>query len=566
MRADDWIADFLVDRGVTDVFGIPGVVVMDFLYAIDRRKPEITPHLNYHEQGAAFAACGYAQTTGKLGVAYATRGPGFTNMLTAIADAYYDSVPTMFITAHSSETLRSEMRVMDNQEIDTVELAKSITKRAVRIDNIDSLQEEIYKAYLEATTGRKGPVFLDIYNRLFSKEVDGGFKLHIEKKQSSIRGEGERFIKRVKQQISESHRPVFLIGNGIRGENKEALIEKISLENSIPVLSSRSGQDIIPGFINYYGFVGSRATRYSNFILSKADVIISIGNRMAFPVRSKSFAPIVEKTRIIRVDIDDSEFERDIPNSECFTLDALTALDLLGKCKLQYADPDGWMKTCNVLKMRLKEWDKNTVISVLVDLLDKSYPESTLVCDVGNHSFWVTTAYAYSKTTNRILYSGSFGSLGCALPKAIGAYYATRKPVICFAGDQGIQMNIQELQFISLYRLPISIVILNNMSSGMIMEREAAKYGDYLVHTTVESGYGYPDFGKIADCYNFEYKRIDCEKENDHVGIENDTGPRMVEINIGKNTTLEPSLPIGRVCQDLAPYLPRELYEELDRL
>ena len=142
MRVDDWIVECLINNGVTDVFGIPGVVVMDFLYAVDRKKSQITPHLNYHEQGAAFAAVGYAQSTGKLGVAYSTRGPGFTNMLTAIADAYYDSIPTLFITAHSTLGLEPDMRVMNNQEIDTVALAKSITKKAVRIDDLDILQDE----------------------------------------------------------------------------------------------------------------------------------------------------------------------------------------------------------------------------------------------------------------------------------------------------------------------------------------------------------------------------------------------------------------------------------------
>lgn len=128
MKAADWIIDFLVSKGVTDVFGLPGAVVLELLYAMDRRKPQLTPHLNYHEQGAAFAACGYAQATGKLGVAYATRGPGMTNMLTAMADAFYDSIPTMFFTAHNSRQKRPEMRVENNQEIDTVAVAASVTK------------------------------------------------------------------------------------------------------------------------------------------------------------------------------------------------------------------------------------------------------------------------------------------------------------------------------------------------------------------------------------------------------------------------------------------------------
>ena len=128
MKAADWIVDYLISIGVADAFGVPGAVVLEFLYAMDRRKAELTPHLNYHEQGASFAACGYAQATGKLGIAYATRGPGMTNMLTAMADAYYDSVPVMFFTAHSSEEIERKMRVKNNQEINTVAIAASVTK------------------------------------------------------------------------------------------------------------------------------------------------------------------------------------------------------------------------------------------------------------------------------------------------------------------------------------------------------------------------------------------------------------------------------------------------------
>ena len=143
---------------------------MDFLYAIDAGEG-IEPHLSYHEQGGAFAACGYAQTTGKLGVAYSTRGPGVTNMITAIADAYYDSIPCMFFTAHSTQNLVPEMRVMNNQEIDTISLVSSITKYAVRIDKIEDLQKNILAAYNMAMSDRKGPVFIDIFSGLFSQDV-----------------------------------------------------------------------------------------------------------------------------------------------------------------------------------------------------------------------------------------------------------------------------------------------------------------------------------------------------------------------------------------------------------
>lgn len=564
MRADDWIADFLVKHGATDLFGIPGVVVLDFLYAADRRRPELTPHLTYHEQAAAFAACGYAQSTGKLGVAYATRGPGLTNMITGIADAYYDSVPVMFFTAHSSAESEQKMRVLFNQEIDTVALVKSITKYAVRIDSVENLQREVTRAYELATTGRKGPVFLDILSSVFGKDVT---QVNEEtdmptSEKASVQKTSEEIAKRIRA----AHRPVFLIGNGLRGTKNIELIKLLASQSGVPVLSSRTAQDIMPDSPEYFGFVGSRATRHSNFILSKADLIVALGNRMSFPLKSKSFAPVLENASVIRVDVDDTEFIRQVPHSINYALDVSDLLPSLVKEDLTYPEKEKWLSVCTTLKNKLWAWDRSPLIDKLTQMIKVSDKESCVICDVGNHSFWVTTAYAYSGKNNCILYSGSFGTLGSALPKAIGASYATKRPVICFTGDQGVQLNIQELQFISQQNLPITIVVLNNDSSGMIREREKDRYQGHYVHTTRDSEYGVPDFRKIATAYHIEYECIDALADTESLNFSLGTTPKLIEVCIDADTDLFPTLPQGSPCQDLAPELPRELYDELNNL
>ena len=565
MRTSDWIADFLSKHGATDVFGIPGVVVLDFLYAIDRKRPELTPHLTYHEQAAAFAACGYAQATGKLGVAYATRGPGFTNLITGIADAYYDSVPVMFFTAHSSAESEPEMRVLFNQEIDTVSLVKNITKYAVRIDRVEDLQREMTKAYQQATTGRKGPVFLDILSSVFSKEIE---PIEEEKaaapassNQAAVSASAE-----IAARIRAARRPVFLIGNGLRGAENAALMKQLALQSGVPVLSSRAAQDIMPDFPGYFGFVGSRATRYSNFILSKADLVIALGNRMSFPLKSKSFGPVVEHTAVIRVDIDAAEFIRQVPNSTTYAIDVSDILPKLIRENPTYSGSEDWLGVCAELKNQLLTWDRSPLIDKITHMIESSEDGSCYVCDVGNHSFWITTAYAYSHSKNRILYSGSFGSLGCALPKAIGAYYATKYPVICFTGDQGVQMNIQELQYIAQHHLPITIAVLNNDSSGMIREREKDRYHEHYVHTTRESEYGAPNFREIAAAYHIAYEYVDALSDSSDFHFSPSALPKLIEICIDPEADLFPALPQGAPCQDLAPALPRALYDELNQL
>lgn len=563
LRADDWIIDYLIKQGVTDIFGIPGVVVLDFLYAAERRNPEIVPHLAYHEQGAAFAACGYAQISGKLGVAYSTRGPGLTNMITAIADAYYDSIPTVFITAHATLDVYSEMRVMNNQEIDTVDLVKNISKKAVRIDRIEELQTEVIDSIGIAMKDRKGPVVLDIWSGLFSQEVsDCQEKIISETIIDCDEWTGD--IQIISEKIRNSKRPILLIGNGVRDKITKELIREISEKNDIPILSSRIGQDILPDSFLYYGYVGSRASRYSNFILSKADLIVVLGNRMAFPINSKSYKPLIDGTEIIRIEIDKSEFSRSFCNSTNLNADVSTILSKLVDESLEYENSDNWISVCNTLRDRLNCWDTNPIVETIDHIIHLGNCDVPILCDVGNNSFWVSLAYTYSGATNRILYSGSFGTLGCAIPKSIGAYFETRKPVLCFVGDQGFQFNIQELQFISSNKLPISIVVLNNQSSGMIMERQKVKYEGHLLHTTLNDGYGFPSFEDVARCYGIKYIRVEDKK--DLSDVEKLDMPQIIEVIIDQDVELSPSLPLGNECQDLFPAIPREVYMKLNNL
>ena len=562
MKAADWIVDFLISQGVTDAFGLPGAVILDLLYAMDRRKPALTPHLSYHEQGAAFAACGYAQATGKLGVAYATRGPGMTNMLTAIADAYYDSIPVMFFTAHSSRKKRPEMRVENNQEIDTVAIASGVAKYSVRIDEVSELQREIQKAYVAATTGRKGPVFLDIASSVLRQEISADA---MSVKENSSPANIGMIADEIAAKVREAARPVILIGNGVRQSGTVRTVRELAEKIGIPVLSSRTAHDVIPDSSMYYGFIGSHGTRYGNFILSKADLILALGNRMAFPQNSKSFRPIVEKAITIRVDIDESEFLREIPGSICYKADLQTLLPELLKKNFSYSNKDYWIGVCKKLKQSLNQWDKTPIIDALMHIVRAAEKENALVCDVGNHSFWVTNACTYSNAQNRVLYSNSFGTLGSALPKAIGAYYGTGRPVICFSGDQGFQMNIQELQAISQCRLPVTIVVINNFASAMIREREDKQY-PYFVHTTKRSGYEVPDLQALASAYQLEYLCVeDLGKflnEDFAIGMH----PRLVELQVDEAEVLRPNLPQGRRCQDLAPSIPEEWYQRLEKL
>lgn len=556
MKVADYIVDYLIRQQATDAFGIPGGVILELLYAMDARKGEFTPHLCYHEQSAGFAACGYAQASGRLGVAYATKGPGFTNLISAMADAYYDSLPVLFITAHTG-VLVEGMRTLNDQEMDTVSMVKGITKYAARIDNIENVERRLSEACFLALGGRKGPVFLDITAGLLRKDITPNHEYQhcLEKFDPSNAAQD------IISSICIAKRPVILVGDGVNQSQSTKLFRIFVEKAKVPVLSSRFSHDVMGNSPYYFGYVGSHGIRQANFILSKADLIVAIGNRMHYPVNSQSFGAITNHARVIRVDIDKAEFKREIPNSTTYHADLNDVLCLIAQGTGDFGNHQEWLNVCHRLESALQGLDVNVAVEEIASILKRVSSNTHIVNDVGNNEFWVSRAAVLCRLANRTLYSKSFGALGCGLGKTIGAYYATGKPVVCFAGDQGLQMNLQELQYIAQQNLPIAIVVLNNQSSGMIKDRETALGYGYHLHTTTSSGYDAPNFLEIAHAYG-----IECHKGSSDVDFNHLTRPLFIEIPIPDFIGLAPSLPKGRDCQDMEPRIDGTLYNGLNQL
>ena len=551
MTGAQYIVDSLIKRGVTDAFGIPGGVILHLLYEMESQKPAFTPHLSYHEQCAGFAACGYAQTSGKIGVAYATRGPGFTNLITPIADAYFDSLPTIFITAHSAPCPPKNMRVMSDQEMDTCSMVQNITKVAMRLDDEKTFAETIDKALYIALEGRKGPVFLDISSSLLKKEIT---VIENVKENAYEIEDYSNQVKEIATAIRNAQRPIILAGDGINLSNSREVFGQFVEKVRIPVVSSRFSHDVMAGKSLYYGYVGGHGMRAANYILSKTDLILSLGNRLHYPPKSESFGNVMDHAKLLRVEIDENELNRKIQNTinyQCVLKELLYQSQTIS---CDYGNHKDWLAVCDILKKELKNEDINPAIEAIISVLKQTNKDTVVVTDVGNNEFWVSRAAVECGCENRVLYSKSFGALGCALGKAIGAYYSSRKPVVCFVGDQGIQLNIQELQFISQHQLPITIVLLNNRTSGMIRDREMTYFKKNL-HTTHESGYVSPNIKLIAESYGI--------RPSEHV---NGDGPTLIEIPVDSNLALSPVLPRGKKCQDMEPCLTQERYEYLDNL
>jgi acetolactate synthase-1/2/3 large subunit len=561
MKVSDYVVDFLVNKGVTDVFGMPGGVVLDFLYAVDRRREKITAHLNYHEQAAAFAACGYAQVFGKLGVAYSTKGPGVTNMITGIADTYRDSIPVLFITAHAHVTSLDNIRFEENQEFDTKQMLSKTTKYASRVERLQDVRYALERACHLAVSGRPGPVFLDFRAGLWNEEITSDLLKSYEGESDDFI-DGNDIINTIKSEMEKASRPVLLIGDGIRQSGTQSYIEKIADKLQMPILSSRCSQDIMPDSRYYYGYIGSHATRYSNFVLSKCDLAISLGNRLAYSPDSQSFGRFARQVKIIRIDIDANEFERELPNTINFHVDLREIMPALAKFDFDKAQNAEWLKVCDTLRSELWRCDTEYPIEGISQIIKNSGSETVITSDVGNNEFWLSRAYALAGKSNRVLYSKSFGALGCSLPKAIGAHYATGKTVLCFAGDQGFQMNIQELQLIAHEGLPVKIIVLNNASSGMIRDGQRRKYGPHYIHTTRDSGYSIPNFKEVAHAFSIPFSYF-----TESGAVEKllaSSKPCIIEMAIDEGTEVLPFLPKENPCQDFEPRL--EKYHYLDTL
>lgn len=565
MKVADYLVDNLINMGITDVFGIPGGVILDFVYALNRKKNKIKTHLLYHEQNAGFAALGYAQSTQKMGVAFATKGPGILNLTTSIAEAYYDSIPSLFITAHSLNDTDDRMRAIEDQEINIVPIFSTITKYCVRINNIENFHSELIKSIHLATTGRKGPVLIDVSSNIWNSEV---LKKKVETTDvKNIVNNFKEAAISIEKNLNESKKPLLLIGDGVRQAGVEKEVLEFSKKNNIPVIYSRGCQDIMANSDLAFGYVGSHGIRYTNYILSEADLVISLGNRISFPIKSKSFLNVFNKCKLIRCDIDESEFIRKIPNSENFQCNIKDVLKEILNKRIKRQNILEWLDVCNRIKSLLLDSDTNTPVMEITHLLNNLKHTGAIVGDVGNNEFWLSRAYEFSNNKSKILFSRSFGTMGCSIGKAIGAYYALNQNIVCFIGDQGLQMNPQELQFISKNKLPIWVVVINNNSSGMIKSRQIRRYESKFLLTTKETGYSVVDLKKLSDTYNFEYVQIESIKDIDSKLINCDYAkPVFVNFIVDESIDLEISLPVGNNCRDMEPKLDRNIYEELEKL
>ena len=557
MKASDYIVDFLLSRNITDVFGYPGGMVTHLMDSLS--KSSVRSHVTYHEQGAAFAACGYAQTTGNVGVAYATSGPGATNLLTGICNAYFDSIPTLFITGQvNSFEYKGDLGVRQRgfQETDIVSMASPVTKYAVRITDASRLRWYLEYAFYIAMEGRRGPVLLDIPMDIFRADIDPssleGFDIPSYERNASY----DELLK----VLSEAERPVILAGSGIKTAGVTRGLNEVARRLNIPVVTTMLAVDAAP---DSYGFIGAYGNRTANFIVAKSDLVISLGARLDVRqtgAKRENFAP---DAKIVRVEIDKGELSLKAHANEIqIHADVKDVLNILLNAEAK--DLTGWNKVCAKIREELKDID-DRLPNKLVSKISEVIPgDSVITTDVGQNQVWVAQSFKV-KDGQRIFFSGGHGAMGYSLPAAIGCAVADGKDVYSFSGDGGIQMNIQELQTIAREKLPVKIILFNNSALGMIRHFQEMYFEDNYAQTVPEGGYTVPDFKAISEAYKIPYRSVRNEEDIDGK-LFDVVGPLFVEVSITEPTYVYPKLEFGKPNQDQEPLLDRAKYTYLMEL
>lgn len=364
-----------------------------------------------------------------------------------------------------------------------------------------------------------------------------------------------------------SKRPCFLLGNGIKQCGKKELISEIINCLDIPSVFSMPAIDILPSsHRDNFGFVGANGHRSANFVLGKSDLIITIGTRLDLKQVGNIRKKFAEQAKILRLDIDKGNLEYKVHDDEIqFNVNIEDVLPGLEKGLIEedinFAE---WREVCKIIKTRFSGFDDMPYTALIKSFSDVIPDDVRITADVGQSEVWTAQQFRF-KSRHSFHISGGHGSMGYSLPAAIGTYYASERPVLSFNGDGGIQMNIQELQFLVRENIPVTVVVLNNHSLGMIRGFQEANFSKNYQQTTQETGYSCPDFKKIADAYGLAYT---CIRNLDEIKKYqmNTVAPNIVEIIIPDDTILQPNFGQSGFIQDQRPYMDRELYEEIMNL
>ena len=506
-NGSELVLETLLELGIDTVFGYPGGAVLPLYDAIYNFKG-IRHILGRHEQGCLHEAEGYAKSTGKLGVAIVTSGPGATNAITGIADAMSDSVPLLVFTG---QVARAGIGKDAFQEADIVGITMPITKYNYQVRETADIPRIITEAVHIATTGRPGPVVIDLPKDVSALETDFIYspEVNLPSYQPTL-VPNDMQIKKILKQLSKAKKPVLLAGGGISYAEASKELNEFAERYQIPVVTSLLGQGTIatshPLFLGMGGMHGSFA---ANIAMTETDFMISIGCRFddRLTGNPKTFA---KNAKVAHIDIDPAEIGKIISADIPVVGDAKKALQMLLAEPTVHNNTEKWIEKVTKDKNRVRSYDKKERVvqpqAVIERIGELTNGDAIVVTDVGQHQMWAAQYYPY-QNERQLVTSGGLGTMGFGVPAAIGAKIANpEKEVILFVGDGGYQMTNQEMAILNIYKVPIKVIMLNNHSLGMVRQWQEAFYDGRTSESVFDT---LPDFQLMAQAYGVKSYKFD---------------------------------------------------------
>ena len=593
MKVTDYIVEFLQRKGIHDFFGYQGTMIAHLVDSIEK-NPNTRSHSSYNEQGASFAACGYAQAGEKCACAYATSGPGAANLISGIADAYFDSLPVIFLTGQLNTYEYSGipgLRQQGFQEIDIVAMTRPVTKYAVQIREDEDIVKELNKAWHIANTGRKGPVLIDLPMNIQRGDVKNPvYEMSLEEmgleaakpenvnpeetETASVFADAADCAAAIRDALQEAKRPVIMLGHGVSDKAVREELFALARQWKIPVITSVLEMSALSWDdpLNFGCIGGAYGHRYANMIANaKSDLLICLGISLCTRQIGTKVHEFAKGAKIIRADIDQYNLQRNIhengTNELKFCVDAADVIHILAGWtgNLDFTE---WLSECTDIRSSLRAVDDaiperypNRMIADLSDLLADT---SAVAIDVGQHMVWSYQSF-HNQKNQKLLFSGGHGAMGYALPAAIGAHYATGKPVACICGDGAFQMNIQELEWVKRENLPITMIVMNNHALGMIRHLQRDYFEQVYADTAEGTGFSSCNFAEVARAYGLTSTCMEAEAVKDNAAgfFCGTIAPRLLEILLEPGTYAYPKTCLGEPIHNQQPYIPKEIYNRL---
>ncbi len=545
----------LLEEGVETIFGYPGGTIMPLYDQLYNYLNSFKHILVRHEQGAVHAAEGYARATGKVGVCFATAGPGATNLVTGIADAFIDSTPLVCITA---QVTLDKLGTNFFQEADTISITIPVTKWSYQITKASEIPEIMAKAFFIAKSGRPGPVLISFTKNAQIEQTDFEyFKYELLNKQPLVNNDDSAYMMAARM-INLSERPLIIAGQGVMISNAEKELIEFAEKSNIPVATTLMGLSVIPSdHPLFVGFVGMHGNLAPNLMTQESDLIIAVGMRFSDRVTGDT-SKYATKAKIIHVDIDKAEFNKTIKADLTIQGDAKKVLELLRK-GVDFKNRKDWKK----FSQEKWELEKKSIVNKL--LIEKSESismaqvvnciamigegEAVIVTDVGQNQMF-SARYSKFNKSRSLITSGGLGTMGFGLPAAMGAKLGVpQRQVVAILGDGGFQMTIQELGTIMQSEIGVKIVVLNNSFLGMVRQWQELFFDHRYSCTDMIN----PDFIKIAEAYNIPAIRVEKigDLQDSVQEMFNCDGPFFLEVVVENEENVFPMVPNGASLDDI---------------